>query len=153
MSLVIDLAVLAEGAATDSRGSLTLVAANPHILIADDLPVPFVPVFLVVVDEDAETAEILAPGRIVNAKIEVTGPDNQALFVSQIRQAVAPPPHPAIPPRLNVVAQVPFTAAKVGKYQVSAHIEIIGNGNQVTAEITATRTVRVYDRASLDRPQ
>lgn len=153
MSLVVDLAVLAEGAATDVRGNMTLVAANPHILLSDDLPVPFVPIFLVAVEEDGETADILIPGRIVDAKMEVTGPDGEILFVSQIRQAVTPPPHPAIPPRLNVVSQVPFTASKIGRYLVTAHIKIIADGNQVAAEVTATRTVRVFDRASLDRPR
>jgi hypothetical protein len=151
MSLVVDLAVLAEGAATDTRGNLTLVGANPHVLVADDLPTQFVPVFLVAVQEDSETTDILTPGRFLNAKIEVTGPDGEVLYISQIRQAIAPSPHPSLPPRLNVVGQVPFTASKIGKYQVSAHVEVLGGDNQAPAEVTATRTVRVSDQASLNR--
>jgi hypothetical protein len=152
MSLVVDLAVLAEGAATDARGSLTLVAANPHILVADELPVQFSPVFLVTVQDDAEDdAAILAPGRPINAKIEVIGPDDEALFVSQLRQAVAPPPFEAIRPALNLLAQVLFTASKIGKYRVSAHIEVIGEGNEAVGEVTATRIVTVTDRASLNQ--
>lgn len=147
MSLEVDLAVLAEGAAADARGNLTLVAANPHLLLADELPVQFAPVFLVVVNEPEE--ELLTPGRLINAKIEVSGPDGETLFVSQLRQAVTPPPAPAVTPRLNLISQIPFTASKIGTYKFTAHIEAIGSGNQAVGEITATRTVRVADRASL----
>ena len=151
MSLVVDLAVLAEGAATDARGNLTLVAANPHMLMADELPAQFSPVFLAVIDEaeDTDAPNILAVGRVINAKIEVVGPDDEALFVGQIRQAVMPPAYPSLRPVLQVIAQIPFTASKIGTYRVSAHIEVGGEAEQASTKITATRTVRVTDRASL----
>jgi hypothetical protein len=43
MSLAVSLATLAEGAATDGRGNVTLVAVNPHALAADQLPAQFTP--------------------------------------------------------------------------------------------------------------
>jgi hypothetical protein len=156
MSLVVDLAVLAEGAATDSRGNFTLVAANPHLLIAEELPVQFNLVFLAVVDDDEDDTappQILTPGAVVTAKVEVTGPDSETLFFAQLRQVVVPSPYPAMRPRFQIVAQVPFTASKTGRYRVSARIEVTGQGEQAPAEVTAARTVRVADRASLtNRP-
>ena len=55
MSLTINLATLAEAAAPDARGNITLVAANPAALVADELPAQFGPVLFVVVEEAAGT--------------------------------------------------------------------------------------------------
>jgi hypothetical protein len=151
VSLVVNLAVLAEGAAPDARGTLTLVAVNPHALIAEELPAQFGPVFVAVIedDEDAGTPQVLTSGAAVNAKVQVTGPDGEALFMAQFRPMVVPPPHPGMRPRIQVVAQVPFTAAKTGKYAVSADFEVVGDRAQEPNTITALRVVRVIDRASL----
>jgi hypothetical protein len=151
VSLVVNLAVLAEGAATDARGNLTLVAVNPHALIAEELPAQFGPVFVAIIedDEDAETPQILTPGAAVSAKVEVTDPDGGALFMAQFRPMVLPPPNPGMRPRLQVLAQVPFTASKPGKFTVSAHVEVIGDRAEPPNAITAARVVRVADRESL----
>jgi hypothetical protein len=149
MSLKIDFSSLAEGVAGDARGSLTLVAVNPHLLVADQLPTQF-NLFLVVVaiDDDTETPVIL-PGRTVTAQIEARGVDDDALFVAQIRQPVLPSNPPFTVPRVQVVAQVPFTASKVGRYKISAHITIVGDGQEVEGEVTAIRQVQVSDTASM----
>jgi hypothetical protein len=151
VSLVVDLAVLAEGAATDARGNVTLVAANPSMLIAEELPAQFSPVFLAVVNEgeDGYPPSILTPGRVIAVRIEVTSPEDEVLFVGQLRQAVAPPPYPDMQPILSVIAQVPFAASKVGRYTVSAQIRALGEGEHVLDEVTARRTVRISDRPSL----
>jgi hypothetical protein len=156
VSLIVDLAVLAEGAATDARGSLTLVAANPHILLADELPLQFAPVFVASVNEQEEPGESrsVIAGALVNVTVEARGPDNEILFHSQLRQVVQPPPVPTLHPRLQLVAQVPFAAIKAGEYLVSARFEIAGDGNaRKSLEVTATRTIEITDRASLEARQ
>ena len=149
MSLEVDFASLSEGVASDFRGSLTLVAVNPHLLVADQLPAQFsVILVVVVIDNDTDDPTIL-PGRTVAAKIEARGPDDDALFVAQLRQPVTPPPPPSLAPRVQILAQVPFTASKVGLYRISAHITIVTDDQEVKGEVVATRQVQVSDSASV----
>jgi hypothetical protein len=154
MSLAINLATLAEAAATDARGNITLVAANPAALIADELPAQFSPVLLVVVEEAAaagtdENVQTIKPGRTLSAKVEVRSPDDEIVFFAQLRQVILPPLVPSLPLRLQVIAQVPFTASKIGDYRAIAHIQVIGEHEQLHGEITATRTAMITDAASL----
>lgn len=150
MSLVVDLAVLSEGAATDSRGNITLVGANPQLFIAESFPVQFSP-FLLVALKDNEGSETLVPGRTVTATVEASGADGEVLFVFPLlRQMIAPPPYPALKPRAQIVGQVPFTASKTGDYTVSARIAVISESGQTLAEVSASRTVRVTDLPSLN---
>jgi hypothetical protein len=150
VSLVVDLAVLAEGMATDSRGNITLVGANPNIFLLEALPFQMSP-FLLVALKDDEGAKTLAPGRVIAATIRVTGPDGEVIFIAPAhRQTITPPPHPALLQRVNIVGQVPFTASKNGTYTVSAHITVVdGDSGASLAETTAERTVVVNDLASL----
>ncbi len=152
MSLVVNLAVLAEGAATDARGNLTLVAVNPQILIPDELPAQFSPIFVVVVQDDESEPSVIVAGRTVTARVEATGPDDAVVFFAQLRQAVLPTPHPTMYGRVQVIAQIPFTAGKAGNYTVSARVAIVGAREEVQGEVTATRSVKVADAASL-RPK
>ncbi len=146
MSLIVDLAVLAEGAATDARGNLTLVGVNPQLFIADNFPVQFTPFLIVALKDDDE---ILVPGRTISATVEATGPDGEVLFVFPLlRQTIAPSPYPALKPRVQVVGQVPFTASKAGDYTVSARITVSGDV-ETLAEVSAARTVKVTDMPSL----
>jgi hypothetical protein len=148
VSLAVDLAVLADVAVPDSRGNLTLVGVNPQVLIAEEYPVQFAP-FLLVMLKDDDGSETLLPGRIVNATVEATGPDGEVLFVFPLtHQPIAPPPFPALKPRVQVVGQVPFTASKPGDYTVSARIKITADGETI-AEVSVGRTVRISDLASL----
>jgi hypothetical protein len=152
MSLEIDFSSLAEGVAADSRGNLTLVAVNPQVLVADQLPAQFSPILVVViVDDDAENP-VIVTGRTMTGRIEAIGPDDSVLFVAQIRQPVAPPPASSLHPRVQVVAQVPFTASKSGVFRISANIAVVDEHQMLMGEVTASRSVRVSDAASL-RPQ
>lgn len=148
MSLIVDFAAIAEGAATDARGILTLVAVNPNALIADQLPAQLSPILLVVAMDDDPANPVIVAGRTLTGRVEAAGPDNETLFVAQMRQGIVPSSIPAIPPRVQVVAQVPFTATKTGEYRLSAHITIVDDGEQVIGEVTAVRRVWVLDSAS-----
>lgn len=152
MSLHIDFASLAEGVAGDARGSLTLVAVNPHLLIADQLPAQFTPFLVVVVEDDDTENPVIVPGRTVTGRIEALGPDSETLFVAQLRQPVVPPPSPSMRPRVQIIAQIPFTASKVGEYRVSASIAIVGDGEEVKSEVVATRRVKVSESTALTPP-
>ena len=152
MSLEVEFSALSEGVAGDARGSLTLVAVNPHVLIADQLPAQFSPFLVVVIDDDDHEDPALVPGRTVTARIEAVGPDDIVLFVAQLRQAILPPPTALLRPRVQIIAQIPFTASKSGDFKISAHIVIVGEGEEVKGEVTAVRRVQVADTATL-RPQ
>jgi hypothetical protein len=88
----------------------------------------------------------------VTAQIEARSPDQDALFVAQLRQPVTPSPSPLLPPRVQIVAQVPFTASKVGEYKVSAHITIVGDDQEIKSEVTATRQIQVSDAVTMRPP-
>jgi hypothetical protein len=151
MSLAINLAVMAEAAATDARGNITLVAANPAILIVDELPAQLGPVLLVVVEETSpanEDVQIIKPGRNLSARVEVRSPDEQILFFAQLRQVILPAPNKVLPLRLQILAQLPFTASKTGEHKAIAHIQVTSEHEQLHGEITATRTVMITDAAS-----
>ena len=152
MSLEVDFAALTEGVAADARGSLTLVAANPHVLVADQLPAQFSPILVVIVDDDDIENPAIVPGQTVTARIEAIGPDGVVLFVAQLRQPILPPSTPLLGARVQIVAQIPFTASKTGDFKISAHIVIVDENEEVKGEVTATRRVKVSDVASL-RPQ
>jgi hypothetical protein len=150
MSLSASLAVLAEGAAPDARGNMSLIAANPPALIADQLPAQFTPIFYVIAeDEDPDVPTIIIAGRTIEARVEAKGPDGEVVFFAQFRQPVIRQMHPVLPPRVQLLAQIPFTAAKTGSYQVSARVAILDEDDQVSGEVVATRSVRVMDQASL----
>jgi hypothetical protein len=150
MSLVVDLAVLAEGFAADSRGTITLVGVNPSLLLTETFPVQFNPVLLVVLKND-EGTETLKPGQMVAATIKATGPDDETLFVFPgLRQTIASSPYPGLRPKVNVVSPAPFTASKNGIYTVAAHITVIdSNSGKEIGAVDAERTVTVRDMASL----
>jgi hypothetical protein len=152
MSLVIDFVAIAEGVAADARGILTLVAVNSSALIADQLPTQFGPILVVVAVDDELANPVIAAGRTLAGRIEVVSPDNETLFVTQLRQGIVPSAVPAIPPRVQVVAQVPFTATKTGEYRLSAHITVVDEGERIVGEVTAVRRVWVLDSAS-SRPR
>lgn len=152
MSLSINLATLAEGAATDSRSNVTLVGVNPHVLLADELPTLLSPVFYVVVEEDESTPEnsrVIIPGRMLSAKVDITSPDGEVVFVTQHRQVIVPPPASWVTVRLQVFAQLPFTASKSGEYHANARVTVVGDNDQILGEITATRKFKVADAAVL----
>jgi hypothetical protein len=149
MSLEVSLATLAEGVTSDARGSLTLVAVNPYALIADQLPAQFGPVFVATIEDSDAEQPVIVPGINMSARVEATGPDDVVLFVTQMRQTVVPPPHPTMRPRVQIIAQVPFTASKKGTYTVSAHVAFVSEAEEVKGEVTITRRVRVADAASL----
>lgn len=150
MSLAINLAVLAEGATFDSRGSLTLVAVNPQTLVAEQFPAQFAPIFVVTVGEDVEgdTYKVIVPGHGVKSRVQATDPDGNVVFYTQLQQVVPPVPHPNLPPRVQLIAQVPFAAQKGGEYKVSGRIEVTSaDGQEETVE--AERKVLVVDLATL----
>jgi hypothetical protein len=151
MSLVVNLAVLAEGATTDARGNLTLVAVNPQVLVADELPAQFSPIFVMVVEDDeTESPSSIMAGRIVTAKIEATGPDSSVVFFTQLRQAVMQSSVADLRGRVQLLAQIPFTAPKIGIYTVSAEVTFSGgNETEDSNPISAKRSVRVADLSSL----
>ncbi len=152
MSLEVDFVALAEGVASDARGNLTLVAVNPAVLVADQLPAQFAPILVLVVADNDLANPIIVSGRPVTGRVEAVGPDGEMLFVLQLRQAILAPAIPSLPTRVQVIAQVPFTATKAGDFRISAHVAIVGEEEKVVGEITAGRKVRVSDAASLRVP-
>ena len=149
MSLEVSLATLAEGVTADARGSLTLVAVNPHALIADQLPAQFSPVLVATIEDSDVEHAVIVPGLEMVARVEATGPDDVTLFIAQMRQVIAPPPHPTLQPRVQIIAQVPFAASKTGLYKISAHVAFVGAGEEVKGEVTIARQVRVTDAATM----
>lgn len=149
MSLAINLAVLAEGAATDSRGNVTLVSVNPQVLVADELPAQFSPLFVVIVEDDENEPPIIVPGNTVTTSVQATDPDGVVVFFTQLRQVINPPPNPNLRSRVQLIAQLPFTAAKAGLYTASADVVVVAEHEEVQGQVTARRKVRVSDMASI----
>jgi len=147
MSLVVTLVTLAEGAASDSRGGITLVAANPQFLTAERFPAQLAPVFYAAVEDGEEGAQppSIVPGRVVSLKLQVTAPDGEVLYFFQNQQSVLANPHPVHPIRLQVLVPVQFSASKSGDYTISARLAIALPGGEQD-EVVATRRIRVIEQ-------
>ncbi len=151
MSLVVNLAVLAEGAAPDARGNITLIAANPQALLVDQFPSQVNPTFFVVVEEDEEGGNdpVIVAGRKISLRVEVVGPDHDVVFFSQVEQPVLPLRYPSLHPRIQMLAQIPFSATKAGDYVISARIGVSRADGGQDEVVEAIRKVLVMDGASL----
>jgi len=118
-------------------------------LVADQLPAQFTPVLVaIIVDTDPENPVITA-GRTMTGRIEAVGPDDSVLFVAQLRQPVSPPSIPLIRARAQIIAQVPFMAAKPGDFKISARMAVVDANENVMGEVIATREIKIADAASL----
>lgn len=144
MSLRIEWFGLSEGAATDARGSTTLVAFSPEFFAVQAFPTTIAPVLVFVAEDEESPAATLAPGMVLSVRVEVSGVDGEGLFLAQNSMTIGEKRIPELPSRINVIAQVPIPVAKPGRY--TARVDVSGpDGVSVKGE----RAFHVLDAAAL----
>lgn len=147
MTLELRYAVLAEAALVDPRGNPTLVGLDPAWWTVPVFPAMIAPTFCMSVARGSSDDSPLYPGGplTLSTRIQVTGPDGEVLFFTEVNQ-VAPPPPPLGPePKVSVVLATPFTVAKTGDYTISGRLGVPTDGSSVEV----ARMLRVYDDASV----
>jgi hypothetical protein len=120
MTLKVVTAALAEGVALDTRGNVSLVGFNPQMLTYERLPAQCSPAFAVALEDEEGAPPSIQPGRLLHIELQVTGTDGEVLFFAEDNQNLQNPKVEGIPPRVQLIANVQFTAAKAGKYAVTA---------------------------------
>lgn len=144
MTLRVEWFGLSEGAATDARGSTTLVAFNPEFLAVSEFPATLAPVLVFVAEDDDEPEPTLRPGMALTVRVEVSGPEGEGLFLAQNPMLIGEKRIPSLPSRINVIAQVPIPVSQPGTY--TAHVGVVGPEG---LDVRASRAFFVLDAAAL----
>lgn len=145
MSLRVDFIGFAEGAATDSRGNVSLIGFHPQVLIQDAFPSQVTPTLVLVASEDEQPAPLVVPGSIVTFRVEILGPDGDTLFVTEQQQPIGERRWRSLSGRLQVIAQIAFSANKPGDYKGRVTVTVTS-----APPLVAEGTVRITDLATLE---
>ena len=130
MPLSFDWLGIADAAASDSRGALTLVAVGHNVIVAPSLPHQEQRVVVITI-LDEETAAFPF-GEPCELDFQVTGPDGK--MVMSNRQTLTLDPkanpfgrHPKLPPRgFQLVVGLGFHLTEYGEYLIRAVVTVAG---------------------------
>jgi hypothetical protein len=147
MTLRVDYLGIAEGAIFDARGGLAVVGFSPQALIAESLPSQLAFHLIMIAEDEDEGSKgsvLLAETNTVSIKIQLTAPDGQVVFFVDQKTPLQAVRVPDLPPRMMVVAVVPFTAAKAGAYRVTLTLTVPTATGDATAD--GERIIRVVEQ-------
>jgi len=118
---------LAEGAAGDHRGQLTLVGFNINVVPIPEAALPAtLSIVLVAVIEADMPADLTAAGKI-QLSSHFSAPDETVMFAGQQSLDVPPLPWPEVPPRIQLVVAGQATFQRYGLYTARVRIDIPGH--------------------------
>lgn len=147
MALQLDWLGFAEGSAIDMRGSVTLVGFNPQVIFVERFPGQVAPTIVLVVEDTEDPEPLIVPGKMMKLRLQVTGPDGEVvLFTEQEQQVVTAKPFAEVRGRVQLLAQIPFPAGKVGEHKISVRLSIGG-----VPSVAGERVILVAETGSLDR--
>ncbi|MDF2270677.1 hypothetical protein P2Q00_35415 [Streptomyces coacervatus] len=137
----------AEAATFDARGQLALIGFSPQAFTVEQFPGQVNAPLIMIIDDDDEGATLKA-GRTANVRIMVKNDSGEVVFfVEQATPVNEVKNSGMLPGRLALVAQVPVTASKAGRYTYHATVTVVGDDSP---ELTAQASLRVVDQALLD---
>jgi hypothetical protein len=119
---------LAEAAAFDMRGQITASGLVPALITVDSFPAQIGP-WVILVLENSEQIE--DPPRSANLRVEVLGPEGEALVAIQQELPLPQPANPikGLPARAQVAAQLPMQVPKKGDYTVRLTLDLKAYGS------------------------
>ncbi len=120
MTLKTLLCAIAEGGAADARGNLTAIGIEPGKWIVSKGS-QLTPTIVIVAEDDLD-APLLFRGEPLSFTVSATGPDGDTLFFAQQTASVQEKVDPALPHRINLIAQVPLTPSATGVHAITAAV-------------------------------
>jgi hypothetical protein len=136
MTFRIDWFGLAEGAAADSRGALTLVGFNPLVQVHPALPVTVGFVLVLCLADSDKTSDddpaALLPGRTLDLDLQIIDPNGARIIGMQQGNDLMAKKYPDLPATVTLALAVSVTFKIHGRYLVRAKVEL--GGHSVSAE-------------------
>jgi hypothetical protein len=115
---------VAEGAASDARGALTLVGFNAQVFTQEQYPVAMSPTFIAIM-EGGPGEERFVQDLQPSVQISVEDESGRTVFlVDSPRQPLGPKDWWMLPDRLQVVMQVNFLAEFPGRYTATVRMNL-----------------------------
>lgn len=131
---------IAEGAATDARGSLTLVGFSPDFILLAELP-GAINLFLVLrAHDDEDPRPVLSDKTEVALDAQVYGPDGKVLAGIQQNSVIGPKRYPELAVTATILLGLRLTFQKYGEHKAVINLTA---GNE---HLTAERIFHVVDK-------
>jgi hypothetical protein len=137
MTLKLDWFGFSEGAANDTRGTMTLVGFAPQFLRYKAFPATSTLALVALLEDDEDPEPILTEGRKLTLALTVKAPDGKVVFAHQPTLTVGEREDIGdLPARLNLVLQIPLMFSKPGEYTASIALQPEESGEVVEADRT-----------------
>ncbi len=146
MTLRVDWFGLAEGVAADAAGKVTLVGFAPQFLLIDRYPAIAAPSVVWIIEDDEDPSPLLGAGIRGTFKIEVSNPEGATMFVTTQPVELGAKRWPALPTRLQLIAQFPLQIEKPGAYRIHGELRL----PELSEPLEGVRTILIANPADLD---
>ena len=113
---------IAEGATSDSRGAISLVAIERAVQIVGELPVPLKRVFVGIVQDD-EDPEPTLPESTLTVEISVEDPTGTVIVSHRLPIEQGAKRYDSLPMSVSFTAEMQFKAKVYGTYLVRMQCE------------------------------
>jgi hypothetical protein len=118
VTFVTRTAAIAEAAALDVRGQVTLVALEPQAWVPTTLPTVINFALVIIAESDGESEDIpVDDGETSQVSITITDPNGTVEFFSE-GSFPAQHPDPTLPPRVQFVFQLSLTVNVAGAHVI-----------------------------------
>lgn len=139
MALKIDWFGLAEGAASDARGMLTLVGFAPLVQVHPELPSGTELTVVLVLHDDEDPEPTLTEGSAIGLNVRVLGPDGAAIVGMEQAAPLGPKRYDEVPGQLIMVLGARLQFTQYGRHVAEVTVRV-PNKNR---ELTGTRELYV----------
>jgi hypothetical protein len=133
MGIKADWFGLAEGAATDARGSITLVGFSPDVFVLPELPGPQNLILVLIVRDDEDPEPIFKEKAQVSIDVQVYSPDGKILGGMQQPGNLAAKRYPELPGAAILTTGMRLTFQQYGEHKATMSFSV------GTSEIKAER--------------
>lgn len=121
-----DFLALAEGAAEDSRGAITLVGVNQNLVVSPTLPTPFRRTLFAYVSEEEGQAP-LPSGTPIAMAFRAESPSGNVVVAGTGAGALGNKPYPDLPGAVQFAVDLAGVAGEYGAYKLICEISIAGS--------------------------
>ena len=142
MSLSIEWLVLAEAAAHDSRGALTLIGVERNVAVVSTFPAQRSYAVAASIRDDEIPVPLLLPGKTLDVEFTVVSPSGDTLLATRSAPVLGERPRPEVPGGVSVLFELSLALAEYGEYRVKCLVSVEGEERAVGAE----KSVYVVER-------
>jgi hypothetical protein len=123
---------IAEAAARDERGAITLVGVDQNVIVAPSLPVTKERTFLLIADDEGIS---LAPGSKLTLDVSVTAPSGKVVVAAGAQEVpVGEKRYPDLPGGLKLGGDLRLQITEYGTYSIHVSLTVTASGEVLTAD-------------------